>query len=67
MAIVAMTSAGTLARTRALVPAPAVVTGAGAGLVPTVSVFDQSTGTRSRRLKPFGDGLITGARVAVGT
>src|SRR5262245_50579753 len=66
MAIIAMASAGPSARTRALVPAPAVVTGTGTGLVPTVRVFDESTGRRSRTLKPFGDGSTTGARVAVG-
>jgi VCBS repeat protein len=65
MAIVAVTSAGTTARTRTLVQTPAVVTGTGDGLVPTVAVFD-STGRRGHRLTPFGDGLTTGARVAVG-
>ena len=64
--IIAMTSAGPLAKSRTLVPAPAIVTGTGAGLVPTVRVFDQPTGHRSRALKPFGDGLTPGARVAVG-
>ena len=64
--IIAMTSAGPAAKSRTLVPAPAIVTGAGTGLVPTVKVFDEPTGPRSRTLKPYGDGLATGARVAVG-
>src|SRR5262245_26353054 len=66
MAIIAMTSAGPLARTRALVPSPAVVAGTGAGVVPTLRVFDGATGQRSRALKPFGDAVTAGARVAVG-
>jgi len=66
MGILAITPAGTLARTRTLVPEPALVTGTGAGLVPTVSIFGESTGKRIGRLVPFGDGLTTGARVAVG-
>jgi len=65
-AIIAMTPAGPLAKTRALVPTPAVVTGTGAGLVATVRVVDGTTGQRSRALRPFGDGVATGARVAVG-
>src|SRR5262249_17722236 len=65
-AIVAVTSAVPLARPRLLVPAPAVVTGTGAGLAPTVRIVDESTGKRSGGLEPFGSGLTTGARVAVG-
>ena len=64
--IIAMTSAGPLARSRALVPAPAIVTGTGTGLVPTVRIFDEPAARRSRALKPFGVGLTHGARVAVG-
>ena len=66
LTILATTPAGTLARTRSLVPAPAVVTGTGAGLVPAVGIFGGSTGKRIDRLKPFGDGVTAGARVAVG-
>ncbi|HJZ70993.1 MAG TPA: VCBS repeat-containing protein [Vicinamibacterales bacterium] len=66
LAIVATTSAGPAARTRALVPTPAVVTGTGAGLVPTVTVFDASTGQRGHKLNPFGDGPPAGVRLAVG-
>ena len=65
-AILAMTSAVPLARPRTLVPAPAVLTGTGGGLVPTVRIVDESTGKRSGGLTPFGDGLTTGVRVAVG-
>src|SRR5262245_19260400 len=66
MAILAVTSAGTLARTRALVPEPAVVTATGAGPAPTDAVFDESTGKRNHQMKPFGDALTAGARVALG-
>lgn len=66
VAIIAMTPAGPGARPRALVPAPAIVTGSGAGMESTVRVFEGATGQRSRALKPFGDGVTVGARVAVG-
>jgi FG-GAP repeat protein len=66
LTILAITSAGTLAGTRMLMPSPALVAGMGDGLAPTVSIFSESTGKRVDRLKPFGDGLTTGARVAVG-
>src|SRR5262245_32498811 len=66
VAIVGLTPAGPLARARTLVAAPSVVTGTGAGLVSTVRVLDGTTGQRSRALKPFGDAVTAGARVAVG-